>query len=98
MTRKKKLLKSFIALVLMIVLSGAWQPAGAQEKIDINTATMDQLTELKGIGPAIAKRIVDYRDENGAFTSVEQLMEVRGIGPKTLEAIAASVDVSPSSG
>jgi competence protein ComEA len=98
MTAKTRLLKSFFIIALVAASLGAWQSAAAQDKININSAGIEELTELKGIGPSIAKRIVDYRDEIGSFTSVEQLLEVRGIGPKTLESIAAKIDLSPSSG
>ena len=52
--------------------------------ININQATKEQLTELSGIGPATAERIVDYRSKNGKFQSTEELLNVKGIGEKTL--------------
>ena len=55
--------------------------------ININTATLDQLDMLPGIGPALAQNILDYRDANGPFTSVGELMNVSGIGEKRMEAI-----------
>ena len=48
--------------------------------VNINTATADELTKLKGIGPAMAQRIVEYREENGMFQSPEDLQRVKGIG------------------
>lgn len=55
------------------------------EKININTATAEELLELPGIGPAYAERIIEWREENGTFTSLEQLLEIKGIGEKRLE-------------
>lgn len=62
--------------------------------IDLNTATSAQLQELRGIGPALADRIISYRDRT-PFQSVDQLTEVRGIGPKTLSSIRSRLTVSP---
>ena len=62
--------------------------------IDLNTATLEALTTLPGIGPARAQAIVAYREQNGPFVSVEQVMEVSGIGPATYESIRDLVKVS----
>lgn len=53
--------------------------------IDINTADSEALQELSGIGPALAERIIAYREEHGPFTAIEDLLEVKGIGEATLE-------------
>ena len=57
------------------------------ELININTATAKELQALPGIGEALALRIVAYREENGAFSSVAELLSVTGIGQIKLEAI-----------
>lgn len=55
--------------------------------LDLNTATVEQLQTLPGIGPVIAERIIAYRNEVGNFETVGELMNVLGIGEKKLEAI-----------
>lgn len=61
--------------------------------VNINTATEDELVSLKGIGPALAARIVEYRRENGNFASKEGLAEVKGIGPAKLEKIKDQITI-----
>ena len=57
--------------------------------IDLNRATSEELEQVRGIGPALAARIIARRDEVGGFGRVEDLIEVRGIGPATLESMRA---------
>lgn len=63
-------------------------------KININTASLEELTTLNGIGPAIGQRIIDYRTEFGPFATIEALMEVRGIGPATFDKIKEAIMVT----
>lgn len=65
---------------------GATAGAGLTGKlINVNKATQAELELLPDVGPALAKRIVEYRSQQGAFKSFEDLDKVRGIGPKTIE-------------
>ena len=64
--------------------------AGDGEKININTAPVEQLIKLKRIGPKYAERIIQYRETHGDFKAVEDIMAVKGIGQKTVE---ANIDV-----
>lgn len=71
-----------LSLCLSVVATGV----ALAESVDINTADAETLAkELTGVGETRARAIVDYRDSNGSFASVEALTEVDGIGPATLE-------------
>jgi competence protein ComEA len=78
----RKLLVAVMSLLLWSTL--AWAA------VDANTATKDELDALKGVGPAIAQRIVDERQKNGPFKSLDDLQErVKGVGPATIKKLAA---------
>lgn len=70
--------------------AGAGASAGAV-KVSLGSATIEQLDGLDGIGPTLAKRIVEYRAKHGGFRSIEQLGEVDGIGEKRLQALKEAV-------
>lgn len=55
--------------------------------IRLNTATLDQLEELPGVGPALAQRVLDWRTEHGRFTSIDDLQQVKGFGPHKFGAV-----------
>lgn len=74
--------------VKYLATSGAKQNDSRRDgigyRIDINHANLVELQQLSGIGPVLAKKIVDYRDKNGYFQTVQDLIKVKGIGPKLL--------------
>jgi len=85
---------------LVVPAKGAAPPAGAAaaeetagDLIDLNTADAPALEGLPRIGPALAERIITWRDENGRFASVDDLLAVPGIGDKMLEGIRPHVRV-----
>ena len=68
-------------------------PSASQYLIDLNKAPREEIQQLPGIGPTLAKRIVDDRDQNGRFASLEDLERVHGIGPATVETLRNRVKV-----
>ena len=60
-------------------------------KVDINSASEKELEKLNGVGPAIAKKIIEYRNSNGRFTTPEDLLNVKGIGSAKLEKMKSQI-------
>ena len=82
----------FKKLILGILTTVCFSFASAV--VDLNTATAEQLqSALKGVGPAKAKAIVEYREKNGAFKSVDDLEKVKGFGAKTVNALRGELTV-----
>lgn len=66
----------------------------AMAAVNLNTATQAELEGLKGVGPVKAKAIIEYRQKNGGFKSVDELDNVTGFGKKTLDKLRADITVS----
>ena len=62
--------------------------------ININTADEEELKKIRGVGPVLAKRILEYRTNNGAFQAIEDIKKVKGIGAKTFEKMRDSITVN----
>jgi competence protein ComEA len=86
-----------IAVGLPAAVAGASAPssggAPASGPVNLNSATVADLDALPGVGPVLAQRIIDYRTQQGRFTSVDQLDDVPGIGPALYARLAGSVTV-----
>jgi len=83
----KKGKKVLVLVILFAVVFGFYGSGFGQDekKIDINTATMEELVELKYIGEKYAQRIIEFREKNGPFETIEDIMKVKGIGEKIFE-------------
>jgi competence protein ComEA len=66
--------------------------------LNLNTATARELESLPGIGPALARRIVEFRQKSGGFRRVEELLAVPGISERKWKAIRDKVEVKPATG
>ncbi len=84
--------KVLYACIIILVISS--QAVAIESKININTADVQQLTQLQRIGASYAKRIIAYREQNGDFSSPEGIMKVKGIGKKTFEINKSVIIVS----
>jgi len=80
--------KLLLVLVLWFAVSGV-----AAAAVNVNTATKEELTSIKGIGEKRAQEIIDYRKKNGNFKSVDDLGKVPGIGPGLMKQIRSQVTV-----
>ena len=76
-----------------IFLSQNASAAASSEMININTADAKELATLKGIGAALAQRIIDYREQNGAFKSIDEIKNVSGIGEKKFAAFKDKITI-----
>jgi len=81
--------KLILTLIMCLALAGT-----AAAVVNINTATKEELTTIKGIGDKRAQEIIDYRKKNGDFKSIDELEKVPGIGPGTMKQIRSQVTVS----
>ena len=85
--KQNRLVAAALALLFTLGLSAGSAFAAAKTppagKVNLNTASAQQLTDVPGIGEKLASRIVEYRQKNGSFKNVQELMNVKGVGEKS---------------
>lgn len=95
-------LKRSLSVSLAVLIGCLWlfallpkvEAVDSTKQVDINKATAEELAQLPKIGPRIAERIVQYRQEHGPFKTVEDLKAVKGIGAKLLETLRPMITVT----
>jgi competence protein ComEA len=92
-TNTMKKLRLFLLVSLSIFLFTSYGLSQAAP-VDLNEASVEQLAELPGIGEATAKKIIEYREQNGKFETTEDIMNVKGIGEKKYETLKDLITVS----
>ena len=95
LTRVTMIVAALLCLLVPSSVSAQQEQAAPQKAtINLNTATLDQLTTLPGIGAKTAERILEYRTKSGGFKKIEELMNVRGIGEKSFLKLKPLITVS----
>jgi competence protein ComEA len=89
----RKVVDGELIVVGLAPASGGQGAVGPQPTVNLNTATLDQLQTLPGVGPVLAQRIIDYRDAHGGFTTVSDLRQVSGIGDTRFNQLKDKVSV-----
>jgi competence protein ComEA len=96
MTLRRFVATGLALAMAALLVSGTAMAAGKPAptaKVNLNTASVEQLTTLPGVGPKLAARIVEYRQKSGTFRSTQELMNVQGIGEKNFAKIEAWLSV-----
>ncbi|MFQ5526259.1 MAG: ComEA family DNA-binding protein [Thermoanaerobaculia bacterium] len=94
MTETKNRLFIGLMMLAALALATIGTAAAAEGKVNVNSASVDELALLPRVGATVAARIIEFRESNGSFEAAEDLMLVKGIGERTFELIEPYVSVS----
>jgi len=93
-TLTQRLATVAVAALIALAALPAFAADAPSGVVNVNTASVEQLSLLPGVGPTVAGRIVEHREKNGAFKAIDDLMLVKGIGEKTFERMKPYVSTS----
>ena len=96
MTLRRFVATGLALAMAALLVTGTAMAAGKSAptaKVNLNTASVEQLTTLPGVGPKLAARIVEYRQKSGTFRSTQELMNVKGVGEKNFAKIQSWLSV-----
>ncbi len=96
MKKVKLFFTTFCFMVFLFSAYGFAQEAQEVQRVNINTATVEELVTLPGVGDSVARKIVEHREKNGNFKATEDLKNVKGIGEKNFEKMKELVTVGGS--
>ena len=88
--------EALLGAVGFTTASAAVEKQDGASLVDLNSATREQLMQVKGIGPSLADRIIEFRNEHGPFRRVEDMMKIRGVGEKSLAKLRPYLTVGKS--
>jgi competence protein ComEA len=98
MRKSRRFAAATLAFAFAVLASSgialAAEKAVPQGRVNINTASVEQLSALPGVGPSLAARIVEYRQKSGGFKTANELMNVKGIGEKSFAKLEARITAS----
>lgn len=80
-------------LLVALILAASFYAGAAFAAVNINSAGVDELAQLPGIGPVKAQAIYEFREKNGDFESLQGLTQVSGIGSKTIEGLSEEATI-----
>jgi competence protein ComEA len=90
--------RATLCLLLCLALGAATAVAADQEKLNINTATVEQLAKVPGLNETLAQEIVKYREEMGDIKAMDELLEIKGMDKALLEKLQESIMIEGVSG
>ena len=95
---KRRSILILVVCAVVLCFAGITPAADPQGKINLNTATVDQLAKVPGLNQDLAKKLVDQRKKNGEFVDMEELLDVKGITKDTLRNLKKHLFIKPASG